>query len=849
MSAQIGDTQQNGAVNTVEMTTVVEITEKKPETCEDKEETTKINDDDPFGFENHPNNFADEEPPEDDVVYIKKSELLHPLQEKSRQTFNRCVQNAIDFAQSAWDKVCFVTVCQVQDDASASISASSTSSTDSPSSGVPSPSSGIPGDSSNEVTDRAALRSKVLNGNIVESLILFTKCRVIICSNARRNARVMYDFHMWNVQRVNVDYIANSITFVLADNYITVYVVSPYHVISAFGETLSRILPVKMFPELKGMPHWPLFLNYCINSVSTDIPASWRPVRKLHPVELYLAQCSYLKRRCNPTFIQYLNSLVESGNKSLNLTTSLVCCEDDAPTCIGFLAYDEFFRGILLSKRPVKDALSWIGRVIAVNKHLTLLVVQNLQAEERQVTEVLESISNAGMHSLCSIDLSGNNLRDSGAKLLGQILSTVNHSMVSLKISNCGITPRGMQCIFGGLLSNLSASLVLQTVDVSDNRLEETGSQALNKWISAMIPEVPHLRSLGLGHTKARLSQITSLSEVPNLSILDIRGIEIDDTVASILTKPLWHLQELNVGECAFKKDRVVSVLLQSLFSGQKKSVVCKMDNAVIGDIKRAAVAGASDSLIRTLVSLPIRDMLQHVQLGNCGGLLPSVMSALNDSNSLQIFESAHPGSLESPDPLFGALRSLVTTCPNLAVLSLTDGYSPNVIVPLLRLLPTQNPLRVLDISNNQLSNIFNEISPVLTSTNNLMILHMRGNGTKREGLEQIAAALSENSSLCELDILDDFSTDISVNPLLMDTACALQRKLSDNIQSQKDYLKTLPLNLVPYFARVGESSIAWNSFLPTDVIAWETAPPLVTLAGESSPKTHIRFLRKHLKR
>jgi len=102
------------------------------------------------------------------------------------------------------------------------------------------------------------------------------------------------------------------------------------------------------------------------------------------------------------------------------------------------------------------------------------------------------------------------------------------------------------------------------------------------------------------------------------------------------------------------------------------------------------------------------------------------------------------------------------------------------------------------------------------------------------------------------LDIISDFTNITSRNPMHMDILCEAQTKLCRNAAAQKDFLEKLPAKLVPFFVCAGKSSTSWHSYVPTDSlvssIAWETAPPLVTLSGEPSSKPHVGFLRKHLK-
>jgi len=267
-----------------------------------------------------------------------------------------------------------------------------------------------------------------------------------------------------------------------------------------------------------------------------------------------------------------------------------------------------------------------------------------------------------------------------------------------------------------------------------------------------MIPEAPHLRSLGLEYSKARLGHLTALSDLPNLSILDIRGFELDDTVSSVLTKPLKRLQELDISECVFKKGRFASLVFQNFLSGQKNSLILKMVNTVVNESKRVVVSGSTplrtEATIQAFTSLPAREVLQHVAVGNCSGLLPTVLYTLSGSNSLQIFESTQLGTSESLDPLCSSICSFLAECESLAVLRLTEGYTSKVIAPLLRFLYDNNTLRVLDISNNGLTDIVPEIAAMLSKNKSLMILNIKGNAIKQEGLGVIVKTLDTNTTL-----------------------------------------------------------------------------------------------------
>ncbi|XP_042592790.1 E3 ubiquitin-protein ligase TRIM39-like [Cyprinus carpio] len=95
---------------------------------------------------------------------------------------------------------------------------------------------------------------------------------------------------------------------------------------------------------------------------------------------------------------------------------------------------------------------------------------------ERQVVSLSSALQSPNSNILKELDLSNNDLQDSGVKLLSDGLKSTNCQLEILRLSGCMVTDKGCCYIFAALSSNPSH---LKELDLSYNHLGDSGVKLL----------------------------------------------------------------------------------------------------------------------------------------------------------------------------------------------------------------------------------------------------------------------------------------------------------------------------------------------------------------------------------
>ncbi|XP_073699548.1 NLR family CARD domain-containing protein 3-like [Garra rufa] len=227
--------------------------------------------------------------------------------------------------------------------------------------------------------------------------------------------------------------------------------------------------------------------------------------------------------------------------------------------------------------------------------------------------------------SLKELNMSNNNLQDSGVKLLCTGLGNMKCHLEILRLSNCSITEEGYKALASALRSNPSH---LVELDLTGNDPGQSGVKGLSDLLqdpncqlktlslygcsiteeqcliltSALKSNLSHLRELNLGGNQINNTGVNDLCDVLKdshckLERLSLYGCSITEEQCLILTSALKsnlsHLRELNLGGnqinntgvndlCDVLKDshckleRLRCFFFNSVFDKQKSTAVSK---------------------------------------------------------------------------------------------------------------------------------------------------------------------------------------------------------------------------------------------------------------------------------
>ncbi|XP_058628731.1 NACHT, LRR and PYD domains-containing protein 12-like [Onychostoma macrolepis] len=164
--------------------------------------------------------------------------------------------------------------------------------------------------------------------------------------------------------------------------------------------------------------------------------------------------------------------------------------------------------------------------------------------------ESLSSVLQSSNSVLRELDLSNNDLRDSGVKLLSDGLKSPNCKLEIMRFSTCNLTAHSCESLSSDLQSSNS---VLRELDLSNNDLQDSGVKLLSDGLKSPNCKLEILRLSGCMVTEEGFSYVSSaLSSNPShLRELDLSYNQPGDSGVKLLSEkledPNCSLDKLNV--------------------------------------------------------------------------------------------------------------------------------------------------------------------------------------------------------------------------------------------------------------------------------------------------------------
>ncbi|XP_025758663.1 NACHT, LRR and PYD domains-containing protein 12 isoform X3 [Oreochromis niloticus] len=183
--------------------------------------------------------------------------------------------------------------------------------------------------------------------------------------------------------------------------------------------------------------------------------------------------------------------------------------------------------------------------------------------------EVLSSVLSSQSSNLRELDLSYNSLHDSGMRLLSVGMITPHCKVVTLRLSGCDLSERSCETL-SSILSSVPSSL--RELDLRNNNLQDSGVKLLSFGMKCAQCKLVTLRlsgcNLSLRCCEA-LSEVLS-SQSSSLTELDLSNNNLQDSGVTLMCaeveSPHWKLETLRLSICNLseKSCEALSSLLSS---------------------------------------------------------------------------------------------------------------------------------------------------------------------------------------------------------------------------------------------------------------------------------------------
>ncbi|XP_059212063.1 NACHT, LRR and PYD domains-containing protein 3-like [Centropristis striata] len=212
-------------------------------------------------------------------------------------------------------------------------------------------------------------------------------------------------------------------------------------------------------------------------------------------------------------------------------------------------------------------------RLLPVVKASNKALLTGCKLSERSC-EALSSVLSSQSSSLRDLDLSNNDLKDSGVKLLSAGLKSPLCELKTLRLTGCKLSERSCEAL-SSVLSSQSSSL--RDLDLRNNNLKDSGVELLSAGLQSPLCELKTLRVTACNLSKRSCEALSSVlsSQSSSLRDLDLSNNDLQDSgvkhMSAGLKSPLCELKTLSLSGCLISEEGCSS--LASALSSQSSSL------------------------------------------------------------------------------------------------------------------------------------------------------------------------------------------------------------------------------------------------------------------------------------
>ncbi|KAF7210742.1 F-actin-uncapping protein LRRC16A isoform X2 [Nothobranchius furzeri] len=410
--------------------------------------------------------------------------------------------------------------------------------------------------------------------------------------------------------------------------------------------------------------------------------------------------------------------------KELNLQDFVHLENRDLVAIIAVLEYNQWFTK--LSSKDIKlstDVCDQIFRVVARSSRLEELVLDNAGLRSDFVQKLASALSQNPSCTLQTLNLSNNSLEDKGVSALSVQLAKLPMGLKHLNLSRTSMSPKGVNSLCQALCANPIIASTLTHLDLSGNSLRGDDIQNLHGFLSHQN----HLETLDLSNSDCSLESVC----------------------ASLCKGSLKHLSVLNMSKTVFshRKCKEIPATFKQFFSSAH----------TLSSVSMSGTRLPLEALKALLLGLGCNPNLSEVSLDlSCcelrsGGsqILEGCIAEIPNISSLDISDNGLDMDLTT---------LLVWLAKNRSIRHLSLGRNFNniksknvsqVLDNLVHMIQEEeSPLTSLSLADSKLKSDLSIVLNALGSNTSLTKLDISGNSMGDMGAKMLAKALQINTKL-----------------------------------------------------------------------------------------------------
>ncbi|XP_062394323.1 protein NLRC5-like [Sardina pilchardus] len=351
-------------------------------------------------------------------------------------------------------------------------------------------------------------------------------------------------------------------------------------------------------------------------------------------------------------------------------------------------------------------------------------------------------------NSLVELDLSFNDLRDSGVQLLSEGLCNPHSKLQTLRLCNCGISDEGHVCLALTLMLNPSC---VKELDVSNNHPGESAQKLLSATLEDPHRKVETIQLNQCHLSKASCKMIASVLQ----RTTTLRKLDMSDKLED------EELLELCVGlrdsKCQLETLRLADCNLLDLSCGIVATVLQSPNSLIELDLSHNDLSDCGVLFLSKGLSSP-HSKLQTLRLCNCcisnGGYVYLALALMLNPSCVKELDVRNNIAGESAQNLLSA--TLEDPHRNVETLQLNQCHLSKASCEMIAsVLQRTSTLRELDMSNNNLEDegLQDLCVGLIDPECQLETLRLAGCNLSDWSCNTVATLLKSPNSLIELDL------------------------------------------------------------------------------------------------